>query len=90
MKKLFLLCLVVCLFRIGISQTIYDVLNDDRYITYGNKISAIEADSFKILLNSPEDQVKRYYRMRYFLDSRMDAASSMNTYMEACLDNVCI
>ena len=71
MKKLFLLCLVVCLFRIGISQTIYDVLNDDRYITYGNKISAIEADSFKILLNSPEEQVKRYYRMRYFLDNRI-------------------
>ena len=62
--------MIVCLFT-NSQQTIYDVFNDDRYITYGNKISAIEADSFKILLNSPEEQVKRYYRMRYFLDNRI-------------------
>ncbi|OFX37799.1 MAG: hypothetical protein A2X08_03040 [Bacteroidetes bacterium GWA2_32_17] len=73
MKKTTFKLAVLLLFAFNCSaqQTIYDVLNNDRYITYGNKISAIEADSFKILLNSPEDQVKRYYRMRYFLAHRI-------------------
>ncbi|OFX37797.1 MAG: hypothetical protein A2X08_03030 [Bacteroidetes bacterium GWA2_32_17] len=87
MKNLLVLSLVIANLFAYTQQTIYDVFNNDRYITYGNKISAIEADSFKILLNSPEDQVKRYYRMRYFLDNRIDNANSLNTYMSAFLED---